>query len=280
MKDLEAYATDFQTYLSLWQISSIVNSVESFLKSLVKDENIKVDTLSLSFSKTINKLVSGMQQFGSIQVQKKTCHVPLIRQKDRQAQLVGLGQLHIKSVNDIKLNLVQSIKIGLVNLKGCEILPDGKMLLGQSGYGGPVLVFSSEGIHLFDIPSTKNSVSMDVACIDNTSKIAISRGFNKFIDIVDIIEPLVVHKRITTDNYCHEVTYNDDTLVCCIKGIGIRKISLDDYKVSNIGSDDSNTLRYVAIHNNKLYYTDRHKHTVTCCDMDGRCYGHFETKQS
>lgn len=51
---------------------------------------------------------------------------------------------------------------------------------------------------------------------------------------VDIIEPLVVHKRITTDNYCHEVTYNDDTLVCCIKGIGIRKISLDDYKVSTI----------------------------------------------
>ncbi|CAC5422850.1 unnamed protein product [Mytilus coruscus] len=148
MKELEEFASDFQTYLSLRQISSIVDSVESFLQSLVHDGKIEIDTLSLSFSKKINKLCE-IQQFGSVQVQKKACHMPLIRQKEKQAQLVGLRR------------------------------------------------------------------------------------------------------------------------------IGIQKIRLDDYKVSTIVYDDSSTLRYVAIHNNKLYYTDRLKNVVTCCDMDGQVFWTF-----
>ncbi|CAC5422847.1 unnamed protein product [Mytilus coruscus] len=174
MKDLETYASDFQTYISLKEKSSAVNSTESSVQSVAKDGNLEIDTLSLNFDEKINANVSNIQLFGIVQVQKRMNHVPLIRQNVKQAQLVGLIRPLIKSINDIKLELVKTIDSKRIEIRGCEILSNGKMFFCTNTVGGRVVVFDSNGKHSFNVQMKPDIPFMDVTGIDDYSKFAIT----------------------------------------------------------------------------------------------------------
>ncbi|XP_052078274.1 uncharacterized protein LOC127716188 [Mytilus californianus] len=271
MKDLESYASDFQTYISLRQISSAVDSAESFVQSVAKDGNLEIDAFSLNFDEKINEMVSNIQQFGMVHIQKKVCHVTLIRQKDKQAQLVGLERPQIKSVNEINLKLFQTIDTKCDFIRGCEILSDGKMVFGNSSKDSYVVIFDSEGKRLLNTLKKQGRPCMDITCIDKNTKLAISSGYRSqcTVNIVDISKPEIESKCITMKNYCYGVTCTDNSLLCYISKEGIQKISLDNYKVSTIIKSGLH-YGYVAVHNNKLYYTDRDKNSVTCSDMESQ----------
>ncbi|XP_052078275.1 uncharacterized protein LOC127716189 [Mytilus californianus] len=271
MKDLEAYASDYQTYLSLRQISSSVDSVESFLQLVVKDGNIDIDTLILNFDEKINAIVDNIKHFGLVHVQKKTCNVPLIRQKDKQAQLVGLGRPPIKSINDIKLKLACTIDTTCNFIRGCEILTDGKIVFSNSGTNicACVVIFDSYGKHLSNIPVKSGIMCRDVTCIDNNTTLAFSCRFDSDIHFIDINKQEVLHKVISTKNLCYGVAYSDDSLVCSMSGEGIQKIRLDNNKLSTIVKCDLE-IGYVAVYNNMLYYTNFKNNVVTCCYMEGQ----------
>ncbi|VDI11001.1 Hypothetical predicted protein [Mytilus galloprovincialis] len=64
MKNLETYASDFQTYISLREKSVAVNSTETLMQSVAEDGNLEIDTLSLNFDEKINAIVSNIQVFG------------------------------------------------------------------------------------------------------------------------------------------------------------------------------------------------------------------------
>ncbi|VDI05669.1 Hypothetical predicted protein [Mytilus galloprovincialis] len=199
MKYLETHASNFQTYLSLRHLSSAVDSAESFVNSMAKDESLEIDTLSLNFDQKIKIIVSNIQQFGIVQVQKKTYSVPLIRQKDKQAQLVGLGRPLIKSINDIKLRLFKTIDTTCRAIRGCEILPNGNMLFSNYTLTGRVLVFDSNGKRLFDDQMKTDRPCLDITGMGDNSKVAITCGFVHGIEIVDISKSkLKLQKRIPT----------------------------------------------------------------------------------
>ncbi|CAG2249556.1 PML [Mytilus edulis] len=253
MKDLEAYASDYQTYINLRQISSIIDSVESFLQSVVQDGNIEKETLILNFDDNMNT-IDNIKQYGLINVQKKMCHVPLIRQKDKQAQLVGLGRPLVK---------------------GCEILTDGKIVFSNCGTEtcAGVVIYDSNGKHLIDIRTKHDITCKDLACIANSTTIAISSG-SKCINFVDINKQEVLKKRIAFKNDCYGVAYSDDLLLCSISGEGIHKICLDNSNPSTIVICDLR-IGYVAVYNKMVYYTYPEKNAVTCCDMEGNCLWTF-----
>ncbi|VDI32807.1 Hypothetical predicted protein [Mytilus galloprovincialis] len=270
MKDLETHASEFQTYLGLRQLAFAMESTESFVQSVAKDGNLEIDAFSLNFDDKINETVSSIQQFGIVQVQKKACHLALCRQKDKQAQRVGMGQPLIMSINDIELKLVQTIDTRCNQIGGCEILPDGKMVFSNGIKDGHAVILDTDGTYLFDILKKSNTYCVDITCIDNNNKLAISHGFgSKEIDIVEINKPQEEQKTITTENACHGLAYTNNSILCYINQEGIKKISLDNYKVSTIVKADL-TFGYIAVFNNKLYYTDRDENVVTCCDMAGQ----------
>lgn len=274
MKDLERYASDFQTYLSLRQLSSAVDSTESFVQSVAKDGFLEIDTFSLNFEENINQIVDNIHQFGLVKEHKNAYPIALIRQKDKQAQLVGTRRPVIKSVNDIKLKLVSKIDAKFKCIKGCEILSDGKIVLSNSDANGYVVVLDSDGKHLFDIPETHDVPCIDITCIDNKSKLAISSGFVQCIHVIDISKP-EEQKRIPIKNSCYGVAYSDGSILCYIHKEGIQKISLDNYEISTIVKFEL-SFGYIDVHNKRMYYTDRDTNVVTCSDMEGQLVWTFK----
>ncbi|XP_071123957.1 uncharacterized protein [Mytilus edulis] len=274
MKDLERYASDFQTYLSLRQLSSAVDSTESFVQSVTKDGFLEINTFSLNFEENINQIVDNIHQFGLVKEHKNAYPIALIRQKDKQAQLVGIRRPVIKSVNDIKLKLVSKIDAKCKCIKGCEILSDGKIVLSNADANGYVVVLDSDGKHLFDIPETHDIPCIDITCIDNKSKLAISSAFVQCIHVIDISKP-EEQKRIPTKNSCYGVAYSDGSILCYIHKEGIQKISLDNYEISTIVKFEL-SFGYIDVHNKRMYYTDRDTNVVTCSDMEGQLVWTFK----
>lgn len=269
IKDLETHASNFQTYLSVRQLSSAIDSAKCFVQSVAKDGDLEKDTFTLNFDEKIKEIIQNIHQFGIVQVHKKVCQISLIRQKDKQLQLVRFARPLTKSINDIKIKLFKRINTNCTYVRGCEILSDGKMLFNEYTGNGHVVVFDSNGKRLFHILKKQIKPCMDITCINNSSKLAITSGSNECIYIVDINEPEIVQKSITSMNECHGVASSDDSLFCFISNEGIKRIRLDNYKESVLLKLDSN-LGYVAVQSNNLYYTDSNKGVVSCSDMNGQ----------
>jgi hypothetical protein len=71
-----------------------------------------------------------------------------VRQKDKQAQMMVSALSPPVSVENIQLNLKQKINIKGTNIRGCSLLPDGRMVF--SCYSSDIVRFiNKEGIELF-----------------------------------------------------------------------------------------------------------------------------------
>lgn len=246
-----------------------MHSTESFVQAVAKDGNLELDTLSLNFDEKIQAIVSNINLFGIVQIQKRMNHVPLIRQKVKQAQLVGLSRPEIKSINDIKLKLVKTFNTMGTEIKGCEILSNGKMFFCTYVISGNVIVFDSNGKYSFNVQMKPRGPCMDITNIDDNSRFAFTDGSYNHIHIVDISRSILkIHKSIPTNNSCFGIAYSDGSLFCCIYNEGIQKISLENYNVSTVVKFDL-SIGYIAVLNNKLYFTDRITNTVTCCNTEG-----------
>jgi hypothetical protein len=66
---------------------------------------------------------------GDIVVESKPCEMIIVRKKDKQAQLMVAGLSPRMSVENIELTLKQKINIKDIQIRGCTLLPDGRMVL-------------------------------------------------------------------------------------------------------------------------------------------------------
>ena len=65
------------------------------------------------------------------------------------------------------------------------------------------------------------------------------------------------------------------TIYYCAWEKGLKKINISDHSVSDIINSDMTSVCYVATSEDKLYYTNYSKHTVTCCDLHGTAQWEF-----
>jgi hypothetical protein len=93
------------------------------------------------------------------------------------------------SVDNIQLKLKQKIKINGRNIRGCSLLPDGRMVL--SCYGTNTISFiNKEGVESFKIGKDKTGAgTYDTVYIKDNNSLAVSsgdRGVNRCINIINI----------------------------------------------------------------------------------------------
>jgi hypothetical protein len=93
------------------------------------------------------------------------------------------------SVDNIQLKLKQNININGRNIRGCSLLPDGRMVL--SCYGTNTISFiNKEGVGSFQIGKDKTGAgTYDTVYIKDNNSLAVSsgdRGVNRCINIINI----------------------------------------------------------------------------------------------
>ena len=114
------------------------------------------------------------------------------------------------------------------------------------------------------------STTYDTVYIKDNNSVAVSSGYigNRCITIIDIVNNEVL-TTIPMDTNIVGMAIRGGTIYYCAWEKGLKKINISDHSVSDIINRDMTSVCYVATSEDKLYYTNYKKHTVTCCDLHG-----------
>lgn len=137
LQDMKKHASDLQTYLGLRQISSKIAKLESSLQSVIENGSLDKYSFVCSINDSLNDITSSIHTFGTTAGEKTLTHITYIRQKYKQAQIVGVSP---KSVHDIKVKIRQKFEMNLEEIRGCDIFPDNRMVF--SDYCNKVIVIT------------------------------------------------------------------------------------------------------------------------------------------
>jgi DNA-binding beta-propeller fold protein YncE len=90
------------------------------------------------------------------------------------------------------------------------------------------------------------------------------------------LESREVMTTISMDTLIFGMVVIGRTIYYCARDEGLKMLNLSDKTVSDIISSDMSGIYYVATSGDKLYYTDDHTHSVTCCDLHGATQWKFK----
>ena len=185
------------------------------------------------------------------------------------------------SVDNIQLKLKQKININGRNIRGCSLLPDGRMVL--SCYGTNTISFiNKEGVESFQIGKDKTGAgTYDTVYIKDNNILAVSsgdRGVNRCINIINI-ESNEVMTTISMDTGIYGMAVRGRTIYYCTGNKGLKMLNLSDQSVSKIINSDISYIYCLATSEDKLYYTNCNSDTVTCCDLHGTTQWEFKDKR-
>jgi DNA-binding beta-propeller fold protein YncE len=187
----------------------------------------------------------------------------------------------IKDLKNIQLNLKQKLNINGRNFRGGSLLPDGRMVL--SCYRSNTISFiNKEGVELFQIGKDKiGSETYDTVYIKDDNSIAVSsgdKGGNKCITIKDI-ESQEIITTISMDTYIYGMAVRGRTIYYCTGNTGLKMLNINDKSVSQIINSNMSNIFCMTTSGDKLYYTNCHTDTVTCCDLHGTTQWEFKDER-
>ncbi|CAG2254824.1 unnamed protein product [Mytilus edulis] len=194
----------------------------------------------------------------------------VIKNKDKQAQLIIPVA---KSIDDLTLTLVQSINTYSQEVRGCTMLPDGRMVF-TCYHPGYVTIVNQDGSKDFEI---KSGNAFDVVYLDNDI-IAVTCGvYSKTINLIDT-KLKKVKKTICVDSSNEGMVLKDKDLIYCGRRKGLRKISLSDESVCTIINPKLCDRSYVTTFKDSIIYTDYRINTVTCTNLQGQVNWKFKVE--
>ncbi|CAG2251391.1 unnamed protein product [Mytilus edulis] len=172
--------------------------------------------------------------------------------------------LPTRNIDNLTVTLQKRINTQSSNVRGCSLLPDGKMVF--SCYEQKKLtIFKSDGSKEFLINEIGST--LDVVYIGGDS-IAVTSGGSKQIHVIDTNNKKQKKTiQVTSDN--DGVVYIDGNLIYCSEKKGLQMISLSDESISNVINTKLSSFASVSTFADKLFYTNNDNHCVTCCDFHG-----------
>jgi WD40 repeat protein len=278
--NIRKYESDLHKYLAVKQIEKEVETHETCIQALVNSDSLNKAKLSYWLDAGLKTITTSIQKFGEVIVESKPCELTFARKKDKQAQMMVADLSPPISVDNIQLNLKQKINIKGRNIRGCSFLPDSRIVLSCWG-SGTISFINKEGVESFQIAKRKRgSDTYDSVYIKDSNSVAVSSGFggNRCITIIDIVSSEVL-TTISMDANIVGMAIRGGTIYYCAWEKGLKKRSLGDNSVSDIINRDMTAVYYVAASEDKLYYANYEKHTVTCCDLHGTTQWEFNSER-
>ena len=274
--NIKKYASELQTFIAVKQIEKDVKTHDTCLQSLVNSDSLKQTKLTYKIDTSLKNITTSIQKFAKVVVESKPCEVVFVRRKDKQAQMMVAELSPPMSVENIQLNLKKKINIKGTNIRGCFLLPDGRMVF--SCYNSDTVRFiNKEGVELFQIGQDKTgSCTYDTVYIKDNNSVAVSSGYigKGCITIIDI-ESQKVMTTISINTNSYGMAVRGRTIYYCAWYKGLKMLNLSDRSVSDIISSDMSNVTYVATSGDKLYYTNTDTNTVICCDLHGTTQWEF-----
>jgi hypothetical protein len=276
--NMKKYASDLQTFIAVKQIEKQVETQDTCLQSIVNSDSLNQTKLTYKIDTGLKNITTSIQKFAEVVVESKPCEMVFVRSKDKQAQMMVSELSPPMSVENIQLNIKQNINTKSSSIRGCSLLPGGRMVFSCCN-SNIVTFINKEGIESFQIGKDKTgSSTYDAVYIKDNNSVAVSSGFSaakRCITIIDI-ESKKVMTTIPMDTNLYGMAVKGRTIYYCAGYKGLKMLNLSDRSVSDIISSDMSCVTYVATSGDKLYYTNTNTDTVTCCDLHGTTLWEFK----
>lgn len=273
ISNIKQHASELQTFVALKQIEKDIAVEEQFIQTIIKTDTMNQVDISFQISKSLQQITASVVQFGDINVSCDPCNLSIQKRKNRQAQI--MVALPTRNIDNLSLTLQKSINTDLSNVRGCSMLPDGKMVFScYDQY--KIRVTKADGSKDFEI--RKIGPTFDVVFIGDDF-IAVSSGHSDTINIIDL-QKRKLKKSIKVNSNINGVVYKDGNLIGCAMEKGFKMTSLSDESTTTINSNKLSALSYVTTFRDKLFYTYYENHSVTCCDYHGNKLWTFINKSA
>ncbi|CAC5374901.1 TRIM2_3 [Mytilus coruscus] len=229
-----------QSFLALKHIEQEVAGKEKHVLSVVKAEDMRTTSLSFVLDKEVQKFTE-IRKFGSVLVESYPCDIVITRKNQQEAQIMVQGKT-TNSIDQIKTSRI--------------------------------VVLNSDGTDDFVIePKCK---IFDLVYIEAENSLAVTTGHGvKCIRIIDLnTRKIKQSKKISSQAF--GISLRDDTIVYCDAHRGIQEMQLNDGSENLVFKSPMSAFSYIAIHDNKLYYTNVDRCSVMCYEFQGRLQWEFK----
>ncbi|XP_063405909.1 E3 ubiquitin-protein ligase TRIM71-like [Mytilus trossulus] len=183
LTNIKQHASNLQAFLAMKHIEKQVADKEKSIEFIVRSEDMKTKTLSYVVNENVQNLTE-IQNLGSIIVDSKSCEVVLTGNKKQQAQMT-VPYTESKNIDDIKVKKVMKISLQSKVIRGCAILPNGKMMFCFEDVK-KIVAFNSNGTNDFEI--NLDIQPFDLAYIEADNTVAVTSGafVERIIHIIDL----------------------------------------------------------------------------------------------
>ncbi|XP_076115468.1 uncharacterized protein LOC143083127 [Mytilus galloprovincialis] len=263
--NIKQYASELQTFLALKHIEKDVLVDEQYIQSMVKSDDANQIDFSCQMNPPLQGLISAIQKFGDILVTADPCKIPILKQKDKQAQImVAVTPITIDSLAP---TLLHTIFPKLTSVRGCTFLLDRRMILSCL-IKRTVKVFKPDGSLDFEIRNI--GPVFDVTYIGD-NKVAVTSGYHKDFRQINLVDLTTrkVKRTLKVNSINSGVAYSSDKLIYCAGEEGIHMISLNDESITYVTKTKVTSYSYVATFRDKIFYTNCNDDSVTCIDFQG-----------
>ncbi|XP_063432003.1 uncharacterized protein LOC134714576 [Mytilus trossulus] len=271
ISDLKNYASDLQTFVVSKNIETKIQSEETYIQSLTKDERLKQHSLKYSQSEKIESLFHSITSFGLMSKESGPPSVEIKLEKNKQAQILT-ASLIPKSVDNVSARLVRKFQIPKGNsrmendITGCAMFPNGKVIFADGG-NKRLLIVNTDGSLDCEIPLSYFR-PFDVACVDDTT-VAFTVFKSSQIRLIDIKSRLIKN---TTETNCScfgitctgtKIYYGNE------KTVGV--IEMNDKTSSSLVNLDKSISHfcYVTTFGEFVYFSNHDTDTVSCFNLKG-----------
>jgi hypothetical protein len=252
------YASDLQTFLAVKQIEKDVETQDTCLQTIVNSDSIDQTKLSYRIDSGLKTITTCIKTFGEVIIESKPCRLTFVRKKAKQAQMMVPDLSPPMSVENIQVKLKQKINIKGSWMRGCSLLPYGRMALSCYTTNS-VCFMNTEGVELFQIGKDRiGSATCDAVYIKDNNSVAVSSGWgdNRCITIIDIDRQEVM-TTISMDTDIIGMAVRGRTIYYYTGNKGLNMLNLSDQFVSDIiSSNTSNVWRQTLLHTFEHRYRD------------------------
>lgn len=189
-----------------------------------------------------------------------------IAQNNDDNRVVKENEISIDSIIFYKvLELQVQRQFDTNELRGCTVLSSGELIFADHG-NNRLLIFSRDGnfkgiFHLVGNPFSVTALQ--------DQRVAVTFTELQILQVFDLKDNSS-GSIIKFEAPCTGVSYSEEKIVVRIEGFGFHIIDSSSLQTTHKISVDGNSISYVSVCGERLYYANWDSGKVTCCDINGK----------
>ncbi|VDI03212.1 Hypothetical predicted protein [Mytilus galloprovincialis] len=263
LNGIEGYASDTQIFLSIRKISEALSDYTEEVKSLTEEPITIFKELQLAAP--FQTFLSEVKLLGHVQKDKKLiAFQPTKLQKVQSPVSVSRSKPidNIEIQNIVKIDVSKSQNSS--KLWSAVVLQNGQLIFkwNDSNY---IVMYTSDGKFVRHYLVNENVKYM--AIIDS-ERLAFSYERSNEVGIFNV-QTLQTEKRIVFKENCYGLSYDSKNLYA----VGTTTIQCVEMKDDPVHMSSvpvkTNTVAFLSVHGDRLYYANYNNHTVYCSEKNG-----------